>query len=224
MPLDESRDGESIQTILGFGLADIEQGFGRLHDIGVTPQMAEAFQAAHTYIHIAKSNMSGTTDQARLADQRNLTQYTLLSLLPANDLISYFSHPTQAPTYEACRLAGLIFGVGVIFPIPAQNTPLHDLAYKIQAVLRQPDSSTLWSSPNTRIPLIWILTLAAIAATDTPARAWFVSALGETTRRSGISSWPALKTVLEMMLWLDTACDDAANALWFEVDRAYVVD
>jgi hypothetical protein len=32
---------------------------------------------------------------------------------------------THAATYEACRLAALVFGVGVIFPIPAQNTPLN---------------------------------------------------------------------------------------------------
>jgi hypothetical protein len=37
--------------------------------------------------------------------------------------------------HEACRLAALVFGVGVLFPIPAQNTPLNRLARLIQSVL-----------------------------------------------------------------------------------------
>lgn len=210
--------------MLGFGPADIENGFGRLSEIGVTPQMAEAFQSAYTYINIVKASLGGTYDVSMLADQRNITQYTLCLVPPPKDIPTYFSHPTQTATYEACRLASLIFGVGVIFPIPAQNTPLTSLMRQIQTILRERDSSGLWSSPAARIPLIWILTMAGIAATDTPERPFFVSALGETARRSGLASWPDVKRALEMMLWLDVACDEAGEYLWLEANRSYAIE
>ena len=157
-PLADSRLGWSIQELLGFSPSDVDQGFARLQEIGATRQMAEAFQAVHTYIGIIKASPNSTKDVPLLTDQRNITQHTLLCLSPASDLHSFFSHPTHAATYEACRLAALVFGVGVIFPIPAQNTPLNTLARLIRSVLLQPTSTDLWSSPSTRLPLIWVLT------------------------------------------------------------------
>ncbi|CDM38170.1 transcriptional regulator family: Fungal Specific TF [Penicillium roqueforti] len=220
-PLADSRLGWSVQEMLGFGPSDVDQGFGRLQEIGATHQMAEAFQAVHTYIGIIKASLNFTPDTSLLADQRNLTQHTLLSLSPASDISTFFSHPTRAATYEACRLAALIFGVGVLFPIPAQNTPLSTLARLIQAVLFKPSSSELWCSPSTRVPLIWVLTLGGIAANDAPERAWFASALGDVTRRTGLNSWASIKSVLATMLWYEAACDRAAEDLWQEGASKY---
>ncbi|CAG7944305.1 unnamed protein product [Penicillium olsonii] len=214
-PLAESRKGMGIQEMLGFSPADIAHGFGRLQTIGATSEMAEAFQAAHTYVTIIKANPTSVRDVSLLADQRNLTQHTLISLAPASDLHAFFSL-THSATYEACRLAALIFGVGVLFPIPAQNTPLHRLARLIQAVLHQPTASELWSSPATRFPLLWILTLGGIAASDTPERVWYTSALRDMTSKTNIHTWASLKAVLESMLWYDAACDVAAETLWYE--------
>ncbi|KAJ5209936.1 Protein of unknown function DUF3468 [Penicillium cf. griseofulvum] len=219
-PLADFRLGLSIQELLGFGPSDIEQGFGRLREIGATPQMAEAFQAVHTYIEIIKASPNSTHDVSLLADRRNLTQHTILCLSPASNLHT-FSNPTHATTYEVCRLAALIFGVGVLFPIPAQNTPLNRLARLIHSLLLQPSSSELWSSPSIRLPLIWVLTLGGIAANDTPERAWFASALGDIARRTGLSSWASIKSILGSMLWYDVACDLAAETLWQETTRRY---
>lgn len=215
-PLNESRRGMSLQTMLGFLQSDVERGFGRLQDIGVTWQMAEALQAGYTYVNIVKACLGGSYDESLLADQRNCTQYTLLSLPPSTDLPTYTSHPTESTTYEACRLATLVFSVGVIFPIPTPNTPLPRLSQQLHSVLQQPTSTGLWTSPNARIPLIWILILGGIAATNTPQRPFFVSALAETAHRSGLSSWQDVKRILEMMLWYDLACDEAGELLWLE--------
>ena len=215
-PVDETRLDMSVQEMLGFGPSDIQHGFGKLQKIGITFQMAEAFQAAHTYINIVKASLTGPHDTGLLADRRNLTEYTLLSVPAAADISAYFSDPAQQATYEACRLAGLIFGVGVIFPIPAQNSPLNRLAQQIHAILRQPNSTFLWSSPSTQIPLIWILTLGGIAAFGTPVRSFFASALVGIARRSGIHSWADVKKALEAMLWYDLACDQAGEALFLE--------
>lgn len=213
-PLDESRKGLSLQTMLGYETTDVERGFGRLQDLGITWQMAEAFQGAYAYINIVKTCLATSYDESLLADQRNLTQYTLLSLPRSTDLRTYYSHPHESATYEACRLAALIFAVGVIFPIPEPNTPLPRLATELQAALQSPASETLWTSPKTRIPLIWVLVLGGIAATNTPERPFFVSALTESARRSGLASWADVKRVLEMMLWFDVACDEAGELLW----------
>ncbi|KAJ5342861.1 Protein of unknown function DUF3468 [Penicillium brevicompactum] len=214
-PLAESRMGMSVQEMLGFGPADIASGFGHLQDIGATSEMVEAFQAAHTYVKIIKTNPTSVRDVSLLADQRNLTQHTLLSVAPASDLHAFFSL-THASTYEACRLAAQIFGVGVLFPIPAQNTPLHHLARLIQTLLHQTTASELWTSLTTRLPLVWILTLGGIAASDAPERVWYTTALRDILYRTNIRSWPKLKAVLESMLWYDAACDAAGEALWFE--------
>jgi hypothetical protein len=215
-PVDESRCGIELQPLLGFDQSDINRGFGRLGSIGITPQMAEAFQAARMYINIVRACLETSHDPSLLADQRNLTQYTILSLPPASTISHHFIHPLHAITYEACRLASWIFAVGVIFPVPAQSTPLARLAQQLQGVLRDPDASGLWTSPQTRIPLLWILVLGGIAATQMPERPFFASALGQTLRRSGISSWLGVKRVLEIMLWYDMACDESAEGLFYD--------
>lgn len=224
-PLNESRLGITLQELIGFGPSDIQRGFGQYQVIGFTPQMAEAFQAARTYIKIIQKSTEGRNsrtadrlDESLLADQRNFTEYTLLTLLPSEAIVPYFSHPAQGTTYEACRLAGLIFGVGVIFPIPRQNSPLKDLAKRLRAAILQPTAVVLWSSANTRIPLIWILMLGGIAALGTADRSFFVSSLADTVRRIDIRSWAEIEISLNKMLWHSRACEKAGRDIWREVE------
>ncbi|KAJ5484607.1 hypothetical protein N7453_012075 [Penicillium expansum] len=187
-PLADFRIGLSIQELLGFGPSDVDQGFGRLQAVGATREMAEAFQAAHTYIGIIKASPNSTHDVSLLVDQRNITQHTLLCLSPATDLL--FSNPTHAATYEAL-------------------------------ILLEQSSTDLWISQSTRIPLLWVLTLGGIAANNTPMRTWFATALGDIARRAGLNSWANIKSVLGSMLWYDTSCDTAAEALWQESASRY---
>ncbi|KAJ6015884.1 Protein of unknown function DUF3468 [Penicillium herquei] len=223
-PTDQSRLEVPIQDLLGFSPSDIQNGFGKLQIIGFTPQMAEAFQAARTYMKIVDNIGSDAPNRidvnfAFLTDQRNLTEYTLLALPSASAILPYFSHPTQATTYEACRLAGLIFGVGVIFPIPAQNSPLQRLAHEINAVLLQETATAIWSSQSTRVSLIWVLVLGGIAAFDTPCRPFYVSSLAATARSSNIHTWDEVKCLLTNMLWYDKAGDKPGKVLWEEVEQ-----
>ncbi|KAJ5632078.1 transcriptional regulator family: Fungal Specific TF [Penicillium lividum] len=224
-PLDASRVGKSLQELLGFGPSDIERGFGRLQVIGFTSEMAEAFQAARAYTDIIKKIERGHTnssgdylDQSLLADQRNFTQYTLLTLLPSDAITFYFTHENQSGNYEACRLAALIFGAGVIFPIPAQNSPLKDLAKQLRIAITHPTAFSLWTSQTTLSPLIWALTLGGIAAFESPDRSFFVSSLAYVARRSDIRSWSGIRPVLDGMLWHEGASDRAGRDLWREVE------
>lgn len=209
----------SIRELLGFSSVDVDRRFGHLQGIGATQQMTEAFQAAYSYIQITKTT-NAADDISLLADQRNLAQHTLLCLPPASKLDIFISRPTHATNYEAVRLAALIFGVGVLFPIPAQNTPLHTLARDMRLLLSQPTASDLWSLSSTRFTLLWILTLGGIAAHDTPERAWFVSTLGDISRRTKLD-WANARPMIVSTLWHDAACDHAAEELWLESTSKY---
>lgn len=215
MPLEKSRRGSTLQTLLGFRPLDIEHGFGRFRDIGFTPVMAEAFQAARVYTRIAEEYIQGSLtkpDLTLIVDQRNLVHYALLSL-PSSTL----SHQT---IYEASRLAALIYGVGVIFPLPSGSTPLPELSRRLQTVLQLPTSPSMWTSPEASIALLWILTLGSIAAETVPeCRTWFISALGHAARQNRISSWSALRNAVSSVLWFGAACGEPGRKVWIEVER-----
>jgi hypothetical protein len=191
-----------------------------LCNIGCTVELVEVFQVMKAYTSIVKKYQDGSItepDLYRICNQRNFVQYRLLSLLPAQNLDQDFR--TSHPVYEICRLAGLIFGVGVIFPLPAQTAPLPTLVKLLQAELQEPRLESDWWFPDAVGVLIWVLTLGGIAATGLPNRIWFVATLGRVTARSGLARWRDLKPVLDQILWLDSACDFGGQQLWEEVER-----
>ena len=188
--------------------------------IGFTAELAEVFQVMKAFTSIVEKYQDGSTtepDLCRISNQRNFVQHRLLSLLPAVELDQDFrkSHPV----YEICRLAGLIFGVGVIFPLPVQTTPLPTLVKRLQAELQESSLESDWWFPDAVDILIWVLTLGGIAATGLPNRTWFVATLGRVSAFSGLSKWRDLKLILGQMLWLDSACNFGGQQLWEEVGR-----
>ncbi|GFG20819.1 hypothetical protein IFM61606_00811 [Aspergillus udagawae] len=220
IPFHEPRQGLTLQELLGYTSLDVELGFGRLRQIGFTLEMADIFQALRVYTNIVIEHMQGSQpnpDLSLVCDQRNLVQYHLLSLPSARSLPSWFPTPHHQAVYEACRLAALIYAVGVTFPLPFQCSPFPRLAKLLQEVLQTPDAPSLWTHPQAQVTLLWVLTLGGIAAENRPERDWFVHTLGQAASHNGIYSWPDLKAVLEFMLWYDTACDRAGYALWLEV-------
>jgi hypothetical protein len=209
-----------LQDQLGLGRTDLEHRFILLFKIGFSAEMVEVFQAMKAYTSIIEKYQDGSTtepDLFRICNQRNFVQHRLLSLLPARNLDQDFR--TSYPVYEICRLAGLIFGVGIIFPLPAQTAPLPTLVKLLQAELQEFNLESDWWFPDAVGVLIWVLTLGGIAATGLPNRTWFVAALGRVSARSGLARWRDLKPVLDQILWLDSACDFGGQQLWEEVDR-----
>ena len=153
----------------------------------------------------------------RITNQRNVVQYHLLSLPPAGQFDKNFRQ--RYPVYESCRLAGLIVGVGVTFPLPAQTAPFQTLIRLLQVELQASDLESTWPGRDAVRALLWVLTIGGIAATGLPERAWFVATLRRVTVRSGLSRWQDLKQVLESMLWLESACDRAGKQLWDEFNK-----
>jgi hypothetical protein len=209
----------TLQGLLCFGQTDLEDGFMRLCTIGFTEELAEVYQAMKTYISIIEKYQEGATsepDMCKISNQRNLVQYHLLSLTPANQLGDQFRR--NYPIYETCRLTGLIIGVGIIFPLPAHTAPLQMLVRCLQAELRAANFDAVFCSRDATGVLLWILTLGCIAATDMPEKVWFVVKLGRVAARLGLLKWQHAKRVLELMPWLDSACSSAGRKVWGAID------
>lgn len=148
-----------------------------------------------------------------LCDSRNSLQWHIMSLPPASHLGSVGSHATQS--YEIYRIALMIFGVGVIFPLPPQSAPLPELVRLLQLELQSSPSS----GSRTNIHL-WCLFMGGIAATGTQERKWFVDELRrycEHDASVSISTWDEARVILKSVLWLDIACNSGGKDLWNEV-------
>ncbi|KAJ5612034.1 hypothetical protein N7510_005228 [Penicillium lagena] len=162
----------TLQSQLGFGSADLENGFMQLCHIGFTAQLAEVLQAAKSYISIVKRYHEGCIvqpDLRQISDQRNLVQYHLLALPSAEHLGQSFAYCSSV--YEIARLAGLILGVGVIFPLPAETSPFSSLIKLLQIELqRRSIFKSSWCTPDVVRVLIWALMLGGIAAKGYPER------------------------------------------------------
>ncbi|KAE8348813.1 hypothetical protein BDV28DRAFT_161018 [Aspergillus coremiiformis] len=222
-PLQGSRKNVQLRDLLGYTMADVDRHYGRLRQIGLTEELMELFHAMDVYMGFVDAYLKGDhlkPDYALLADQRNLVQYTLLSLPAASQLSGFTGyHQRQEIIYEACRLAACIYGAGVVFPLPPQSTPLAKLSGLLRGVLKTPDCLAVWEQPHARVTLLWVLALGGIAAEGTAEREWYVSMLMRTARYSHITCWADLRAIVMLLPWYDGACDDAGNNLWLEVER-----
>lgn len=210
----------NLQEMLGFGNIEIELDIGQCSDIGFTQQLSEVFQAIKIYISTledfekCKQSLRKETRLCLMADQRNLIQYVLLSL-PSAEQISDFS-PEGPLLYDACRISGLIFSIGVIFPLPYEAGALQKLTKILKLELQRIPRPCL-QSPRAQGVLIWILTIGGIAAIDALERSWFVTQLKTMVEMSSLRDWSQLKRVLRRTLWLDSACDLAGRSLLAEI-------
>ncbi|KOC16978.1 hypothetical protein AFCA_010373 [Aspergillus flavus] len=222
-PLRAERKKVPLRDMLGYTMADVDRHYGRLRQIGLTTEILEVFHAMDLYMSIVDAYLKGNqirTDYSLLADQRNLVQYTLLSLPAASQLPGFSGyHQRHEIIYEACRLAGCIYGSGVVFPLPPQSTPLAKLSGLLKGVLEVPDCLTVWDQPQARVTLLWVLALGGIAAEGTADRDWYVATLMQTARDSHITCWADLRAIVVLLPWYDAACDDAGNNLWLEIER-----
>ncbi|KAF9895243.1 hypothetical protein FE257_000145 [Aspergillus nanangensis] len=224
-PLRESRRNITLPDLLGYTSLDAERHFGHLRQIGLTSDLIETYHAMHVYTTIVEGHLQNNPlaiDESLLADQRNLVHFKILSLPTASQIDGFNGYQNNEIIYEACRLAGLIFSVGVILPLPAQSSPLAQLATLIKALMQFFNTPAIWSHPHARVTLLWVLTLGGIAAENMPERAWYVSLLRQSARQNCVSSWSDLRSVLGMILWWDTACDLPGRNLWSEVEKSFI--
>ncbi|KAL2839505.1 hypothetical protein BJY01DRAFT_219241 [Aspergillus pseudoustus] len=192
-----------------------------------TPEMHEAFQAARAYMTLIERFLGGAYLGAQytqaLCDARNFVQWHIMSLLPATQVSSLTVQNTWIS--ESCRLALVIFGIGVIFPLPPQSAPLLELVKLLQrhfpprSANDDPTSAggLSFSDNGLQKTLLWCLVMGGIAAFNTRERGWFVDELRFLSAENGLLTWREIRPLLKAVLWFDCACDRGGEKLWDEV-------
>jgi hypothetical protein len=150
-----------------------------------------------------------------IARARTAVQQRLLLLQSAEELGIPSSSPKPKPNiYECCRLTALIYGVGVVFPVPNSGSVLQELVGRLMIAIGVLDIRTF--GPELGGVLLWMLVLGGIAALGTPERHWFASQLAWIVRRLDIDDWEGVEDILGSFLWLDSACGQGGRLLWSE--------
>jgi hypothetical protein len=177
--------------------------------------MMEVFHEMRRYEKLAEEHLNfGTLSVTTLVDKRNLVQYRLLALPPSEEMAYMFrkSHPN----YEPCRVAMLIYGMGVVFPI-SKAAPMSQLVGDLYVALEQSGlKASTWTNCNWL--LLWILMVGAIAAECSRERRWFIVQLGQVAARKSLSSYDEVREQLARILWLPEACETAGRGIWQEVE------
>lgn len=213
----------SLQTGRPMALQDVFQNdpppseSDPLLAICITNEMYHIFCGVRTYLSLVENFQDGVqgVDHQTLCDARNLLQWHIMSLLPESQLGPVLLQ--LCPVYEACRLALMIFGVGIIFPLPADIAPLGHAARSMQLGLQMHSSHHVGLESEALIQAqCWCLVLGGIAA-GPQEREWFVHELRHMLPMLGVTIWTELKMVLKLFLWWDLACDSAGRQLWDEV-------
>ncbi|EED19460.1 conserved hypothetical protein [Talaromyces stipitatus ATCC 10500] len=193
-----------------------------LLSLGITPEMYRTFQAARAYMAFVELFLDGAhmdMQSALFCDSRNFVQWHIMSLLPASHL--GLVNPMVIQVHEACRLGLVIFGIGVIFPLPPESAPFLKLVRLLQLELQMcaKDSMT-WTHtvPEMKIRC-WCLVLGGIAAIGTSEREWFVAELRLFKEKYSISTWNQVRRIMKSILWLDVVCNGPGEELWREVVR-----
>jgi hypothetical protein len=203
--------------MLNFKSSDAEREFGIYRTIGLSDGTLEVLQAMREYEKIIPR--ATEVDPALYADQRNLLQYNLLSL-PSTDTTRDI-HWKDA-IYESCRLALIIYSMGVTFPMTLTAGPWRRFITELYTVLRANHSKLLVEESYHPIAfrlLRWIVTVGGIAAYGTSYRTYFVLLLSSLSPDTTLSdSFEDFKTRdLKKILWLESACDAAGERMWEEM-------
>ncbi|KAJ5890523.1 uncharacterized protein N7473_006751 [Penicillium subrubescens] len=187
-------------------------------ELPITYDMQEIFRAARAYFALVDKYQDGIhVPLDTLADCRNLIQWHIMSLLSGSQLGARLID--AYPLYESCRLALVILGVSVIFPLPPQSAPLLELSRMLQAELQSTkDFAKVYSSVSTKL-VYWCLVLGGIAATGSSERRWYVEEIRRLAGPYGLREWDSMKQDLKTILWLDRACDFGGRLLWEEALR-----
>ncbi|KAJ0421509.1 hypothetical protein BJY00DRAFT_300895 [Aspergillus carlsbadensis] len=191
-----------------------------LLDIQIPTEMHDVFRGMRAYIALVETHQDGVdggVDNLTLCDTRNLVQWHVMALAPASELGPLLVQ--FCPVYEACRLALVIFGVGVTFPLPPGVALFARLARAIRVGLQCLARDYASQNVSSMQACCWCLVLGGIVTEAEEERGWFVQELRRTLAALGISSWEQLKRVLRSFLWLDSACDMPGRLLWVEVEK-----
>ncbi|PYH43923.1 Zn(II)2Cys6 transcription factor domain-containing protein [Aspergillus saccharolyticus JOP 1030-1] len=192
-----------------------DQGVLEFAKVGLPFSLACVFQGSVMYSSMVHAYVNGDHaphHTSLLCDIRNLVHFHVMSLRPGDE----FEDSKCYPLYEACRLALMIYSVGVIFPIPPVGSPLPLLALRLREELCTSSYFEKDASEADDGLLAWIIVMGGIAALGTEERPWFAQRLASVANAISASSWSILRAQLKLFPWLACACDNAGERLWEE--------
>ena len=192
--------------------------FQSLKEYGITESMLQVLNSISAFTLAVDYYLQGKPFGLKLgaiARARTAIQQRLLLLQTAEELSIPSSSSKPKPNiYECCRLTALIYGVGVVFPVPNSHSVLQELVRRLMIAIGVLDIRTFGAELGG--VLLWMLVLGGIAALDTPERHWFASQLAWIVRRLVIDDWEGVEDILGSFLWLDSVCGQGGRLLWSE--------
>jgi hypothetical protein len=198
--LDGDRLAISLRERQDAGLFQIGTGF-RPRDT----QLYKAIQNICDYTIIVENYLQGgiyPRASITLVDQRNYTQYSLISS-PATD--------PDDDGYVAVRLACIVYSLLVIFPLPPIAATYQRLSNRLQRSILQrrgPQEPTLQ---------LWILVMGALISIGTADRQWFVEQLIPLVQELSITAHASFVAVLSEFLWHPKTNAVDGLELWTEL-------
>jgi Fungal specific transcription factor domain len=191
--------------------------FWRLEEYGITDSMLHAFDSIGAFTLAIDYHIRGKPCGLGLGaiyTARTAVQQRLLLLPASEELDIPPSSSTKPNIYECCRLAALIYGVAVVYPIPNSYLVFEQLVQRLKTAIEVLDIKKFGIDLSG--VLLWMVVLGGIAALDTPERSWFVSQLAFIVRTLDIEKWVEIENILETFLWLESACSEGGQLLWNE--------
>lgn len=184
---------------------------------GLIPELLDvldSLEATTTAIDHYLEGRPNSLTIGQIVKIRTAVQKRLLWLPRRKDLPTTSS---SAPTlYECCRLTAVIFSIAVTYPIPNTYNILQGLVREVQVEIERLEIQSC--GEDSLKFLLWVLTLAGIAALGKPERSWFVMHMRLVRMRTSIlDTWNSLEDVLRSFLWLESACSPGGRVLWDEV-------
>jgi len=156
--------------------------------------------------------------EGQVADQRNFIHHRLMSLPQSPDSQFQF---LQNGTYEALRLASIIYSLLVVFPISFLTAPFGPLALQLRVQISKLEIENSKSDAELQL-IYWIVFLGGVASIGSAERPWYVSTLSVISQRLNLTVWKDVKGLLECFLWLGTVSDMDGILLWEEIQQLHL--
>lgn len=194
--------------------------FSNLYAVGFPSELADVLRAMRIFECTIAAYSDGSAinlDLALICDQRNLIMHSLMSL-PSNAIPGGIM---ASSIYETTRLAAILYGIGVIFPLPNVSAPFEVVVRKLLAALQEGQWAKYWHIPQLSQLELWVLVIGGIASEwNMPVeRSHCITLIRQLIGDK--SRFPAFvdfkDTVLKPILWMDVACDTAGERLWNEI-------
>lgn len=152
-----------------------------------------------------------------VCDARNWTHHQIMSLPSSAETATLTKGTQQAVMFDAVRHALIVYSLIAVFPLPLSSVPFPELAGRLESdisqVLQDGQGATSTSL------LLWISSVAALAAIGTPKRASLVAFTARLCRNLHISSWESMQALLQDYLWSGDISDFDGICLFLELQK-----